>query len=66
MRAGGPFARNLDSGPEHDAALEGGDSDQDNAGFYHLPDEEDEDDPHPGPRHEDEGFSFGRLDDEDP
>ena len=67
MRAGGPFARNLDPGPEHDAALEGGDSDDDDIGLYNLPDEDqDEEDPHPGPRHDDEGFSFGRLDDEDP
>lgn len=64
MRAGGPFARNLDQGPEHDAALEGGDSDQDDAGLYDLPDEEEEgEDPHPGPRHEDEDFGFGRFDD---
>ncbi|CBQ67957.1 conserved hypothetical protein [Sporisorium reilianum SRZ2] len=67
IRAGGPFARNLDRGPEHDAALQGGDSDQDDAGYYGMPEEEeDEEDPHPGPRHEDEGFSFGRLDEEDP
>ncbi|SPO20224.1 uncharacterized protein UTRI_00621_B [Ustilago trichophora] len=66
MRAGGPFARNLDHGPEHDAALEGGDSDQDDAGLYDMPDEEEEEDPHPDPRHEDEGFSFGGLDEEDP
>lgn len=67
MRGGGPFARNLDAGPEHDAALEGGDSDQDDADLYDMPDDEDEEeDPHPGPRHEDECFSFGRLDDEDP
>ncbi|CDU24165.1 uncharacterized protein SPSC_02794 [Sporisorium scitamineum] len=67
IRAGGPFARNLDPGPEHDAALEGGDSDQDEAGYYGMPeDDEDDEDPHPGPRHEDEGFSFGRLDEDDP
>uniref|UniRef100_V5EMY4 Uncharacterized protein n=2 Tax=Kalmanozyma brasiliensis (strain GHG001) TaxID=1365824 RepID=V5EMY4_KALBG len=63
MRAGGPFARNADQGPEHDAALEGGDSDQDDAGLYDMPDEEEEEDPHPGPRHEDEDFGFGRFDD---
>lgn len=63
MRAGGPFARNLDQGPEHDAALEGGDSDQDEVGLYDMPDEEEEEDPHPGPRHEDEDFGFGRFDD---
>ena len=62
LRAGGPFARNLDAGPEHDAELEGGDSDQDDAALYDLPDEEVEEDPHPGPRHED--FSFG-LEEED-
>lgn len=68
MRAGGPFARNIDPGPEHDAGMEGGDSDQDNVDLYNMPEEEDEDeDPDPGPRHEDEdeGFSFGRLDEED-
>ncbi|KAJ9476634.1 hypothetical protein PHBOTO_000292 [Pseudozyma hubeiensis] len=66
-RAGGPLARNLDRGPEHDAALEGGESDQDDAGLYDLPDdEEDDEDIHPGPRHEDDGFSFGQLDQEDP
>lgn len=68
LRAGGPFARNLDYGPDHDAELEGGDSDQDL--FYNVPDddgeEEEEEHSHPGPRHEDGGFSFGRLDDDDP
>ncbi|SPC63894.1 uncharacterized protein UHOD_00839 [Ustilago sp. UG-2017b] len=66
LRAGGPLARNLDSGPEHDAALEGGDRNQDNAALHDMPDDEEDEDPHPGPRHKDEGFSFGRLDDEDP
>ncbi|TKY90772.1 hypothetical protein EX895_000770 [Sporisorium graminicola] len=67
IRAGGPFARNLDQGPEHDAALEGGDSDQDDAGYFGMAsDDEEEENPHPGPRHEDEGFSFGRLDEDDP
>ncbi|GAC99277.1 hypothetical protein PHSY_006878 [Pseudozyma hubeiensis SY62] len=66
-RAGGPLARNLDRGPQHDAALEGGESDQDDAGLYDMPDdEEDDEDAHPGPRHEDDGFSFGQLDQEDP
>jgi len=65
-RAAGPLARNMDPGPEHDAELEGGDSDQDDAGLYDLPDdEEDEEDPHPGPRHEDEGFGFDDLDEEE-
>ncbi|SNX81878.1 uncharacterized protein MEPE_00583 [Melanopsichium pennsylvanicum] len=65
-RAGGPFARNLDQAPEHDAALEGGDSDQDDAELYDMLDDEEEEDAHPGPRHEDEGLNFGRLDDDDP
>ena len=64
-RAAGPFARNMDLGPEHDAELEGGDSDQDDAGFYDLPGDEEDEDPHPGPRHEDEGFGFDHLGDED-
>lgn len=66
LRAGGPFARNLDAGPEHDAALEGRDSDQDDTVLYDMPDEDEDEDAHPGPRHEDQGFSFGRLDEEDP
>ncbi|KAJ1030142.1 hypothetical protein NDA16_001054 [Ustilago loliicola] len=61
LHAGGPLARNFHSGPEHDAA-----SDQDDVALYDMPDDEQDEDHHPGPRHEDEGFSFGRFDDEDP
>lgn len=62
LRAGGPFARDLDRGSEHDADLETDDSDQDVTALEELPEDEVEEDPHPGPRHED--FSFG-LDEED-
>lgn len=67
LRAGGPFARHLDQAPEYDAALDGCDSDQDDAGLFGMPeDEEDGDEQHSGPRHEDDNFSFGCLDQDDP
>lgn len=63
QRAGGPFARHADTA-EHEAS----ESDTEDVGLYAAADDDDdaEEDPHPGPRHEDEGFSFGRIEEEYP